>query len=480
MKQTHEHNTRSQSQSSSGRDSTSPSPNLDTPTPNSPVSGSPTPQGSPRATRHSPNDLESPNLLPFSPPAITEEELANALLVNSPSTRSQPIEPNNPLAQALPPNSPLARILLTWEHLLLYNPKKSRFSTLEKLALAYNIDKTLHSVPHSIITYYKHLLTAATYERVNKDIPYEVQYTAVQGNSDNPYNAQAAAYGIDKLLDEPDSFSQLPLPLINHPNFLTTTYLTIQSELNLSDGQMAVSFLATLLQTHLRAEPLLTNLEEKRGPKIQTYAASLTNRLPQQRKPRRIVNIRPMRPTKFPCSKCIAAATILTTTEKKYTDQLTIRPRNKTLDEYEQSLPNPLRKKFREIYLALTQGIPNHQESMGCPLHAHPEKRQIFSQAAPNKLTESQRNTLHTSVLTACKVHHLCGRCGRIRTPKTERYHQRCSPQLRNCPGQRTPECLDNTCTHSMHTTASLWRSEEITLNMKTYLLEYHTFNPFY
>ena len=79
---------------------------------------------------------------------------------------------------------------------------------------------------------------------------------------------------------------------------------------------MAAAFLATLLQTLLRNEPLLTCIEEKRGPKIQTYAAVTNTRLPQQRKPRKIQNMKPLRPTRYPCAKCVAAATILTTTEK--------------------------------------------------------------------------------------------------------------------------------------------------------------------
>ena len=44
-------------------------------------------------------------------------------------------------------------------------------------------------------------------------------------------------------------------------------------------------------------------------------------------------------------------------------------------------------------------------------------------------MTDGQHNALFSSVLTACKVHHLCGRCGRIRAPKTA-----LSPNQKNCP----------------------------------------------
>ena len=85
-------------------------------------------------------------------------------------------------------------------------------------------------------------------------------------------------------------------------------------------------------------------------------------------------------------------------------------------------------------------------------------------------MTDGQHNALFSSVLTACKVHHLCGRCGRIRAPKTA-----LSPNQKNCPPpQGTQECINNTCTHNLYTQPSLWRSEEFTLHMKPYLLEYH------
>ena len=137
---------------------------------------------------------------------------------------------------------------------------------------------------------------------------------------------------------------------------------------------MARLFLGNLLQTYLRNCEYLTQSKPKKGPRNQTYAEISQQRLPLQRQPRKILFIRPIQNARYPCARCIATATILTTTEKKYTEELTIRIRNRTLDEYEKSLPSSLRKRFRDIYNTLTEGVPNHRESNGCPLSAQQEK----------------------------------------------------------------------------------------------------------
>ena len=54
------------------------------------------------------------------------------------------------------------------------------------------------------------------------------------------------------------------------------------------------------------------------------------------------------------------------------------------LKAYEETLPRHLRSRFHDIFTELTQGLPNHQETRGCPFSSHPEKRQQFSRAAPN------------------------------------------------------------------------------------------------
>ena len=142
-------------------------------------------------------------------------------------------------------------------------------------------------------------------------------------------------------------------------------------------------------------------------------------------------------------------------------------PRPKTLEEYTNSLPSCLRGRFRDIYNTLTQGIPNHQESAGCPLSLQEEKRTAFQQAAPNKISQEQLRAISKAVVTACKQHNLCAKCGRTRTPQTERFHRFCRADARNCPPHKTPDCFNHTCNHPLHQHPSLWRTDEFIIKCK-------------
>ena len=104
---------------------------------------------------------------------------------------------------------------------------------------------------------------------------------------------------------------------------------------------MARLFLATTLQTQPRNCHHPTQMARKTGPQNQTCAEAVDQRLEQLHRPRRI----PSAPgnvsnATYPCAGCIADATILTTAEKKYTDDLNLRIRIK----YTKSLPTCLRK----------------------------------------------------------------------------------------------------------------------------------------
>ena len=104
---------------------------------------------------------------------------------------------------------------------------------------------------------------------------------------------------------------------------------------------MATSFLTTLLQTQIRNSDHLSNTSKKSATKTQTYAAVAADRLPIKHKPKSIQLSQPMNTTKYPCAKCIITATILTTTEKKYTEKLQLQPRFKSIEEYTNNLPKP-------------------------------------------------------------------------------------------------------------------------------------------
>ena len=82
-------------------------------------------------------------------------------------------------------------------------------------------------------------------------------------------------------------------------------------------------------QTQIRNSEHLANTTKKPGSKTQTYAAVTAERLPIKHKPKSTPNLQPITQTKYPCTKYITTATILTTTEKKYTEKLELAPATK-------------------------------------------------------------------------------------------------------------------------------------------------------
>ena len=197
---------------------------------------------------------------------------------------------------------------------------------------------------------------------------------------------------------------------------------------------MASRFLTTLLQTKIRNNKYLTLIEEKRGPRLQAYAAVTSKRLPIKPKPKRIAPLQPMFNTQFPCSRCLAATTILTNTDQKYTAKIETKARNKSVEEYSKQLPETLRARFLELHATITEGKPNHQESRGCPLSGNAEKRLAFQQVAPNRLPDEQRKIIYPPLVNACKLHNLFARCGRPRTARNEQQHKQCLLTPKNAP----------------------------------------------
>ena len=225
---------------------------------------------SPQPQHSSPQDPREP--LPHSPPL-------NPLVVEPPPAAQKILE-------LLPGDSVLAIILKEPAYFHLHKPGTppfKEFSTkLHELTLMNMIDQLIESVPQTVICLYTHLTVAAVYDRLNRDIPFEMRYTALPGGDPYPYNKQAEAYGLDKLLDAYCTLKKGRLPLLNHPKCKSNTYLAIQSQLNLKDHHMAKLFLGTLLQTFLRNCDYLSEQKVKKGPRNQTYAAIAQQRLPLQ------------------------------------------------------------------------------------------------------------------------------------------------------------------------------------------------------
>ena len=132
----------------------------------------------------------------------------------------------------IPTSSPLYRILANNEYYTIFDIKASKLSVNDKIIVAKAVDKCIKSVPHSISTYYMNLLVASVHEKLGLDIPYEVLYTA--DGPTKPYSIQAQAYGLDRLLSDPNECPRGELPLLFLPDFASTLYLTLRRLLKLS------------------------------------------------------------------------------------------------------------------------------------------------------------------------------------------------------------------------------------------------------
>ena len=262
------------------------------------------------------------------------------------------------------------------------------------------------------------------------------------------------------------------LPLLQLPEFKSETYKVITSILKLTKREMATRFLTTLLQTQIRNNEFLANIPKKSGPQRHTYAAKTTERLPINPKPRVIPPNQPISETKFPCTRCLITATILTTTNQKYTKPLNLKPRFKSTQEFSETLPQSLRPTFNSIFNELTQGFPNHSETRACPFASQPEIRQNFHRIAPNKHPLQSNIETYKSVVQACKNCNLCAKCGRPRNLANERAHQTCSTNYKQCPARKTQDCKSKTCNHPIHPLKSIWRTDEVTLVAEPKLLE--------
>ena len=382
------------------------------------------------------------------------------------------------LVESLPPTSQLYEILTTNEYIPLL-PPNAKLTISDRVHLSTIADPLLHSVPHSITSFYIKLLIAACYEHLNLDIPYEVQYVAKSDNKNSPYQQQLKAYGLDLLLTRADDETQSNhgFPLLNLPEFNSEGYQTIKLSLKLNNTQIAKRVLTTLLQTQIRNNEFLANISKKSGPQKHSYAAKTAERLPINPKPKIIPNSTPLNIAKFPCTRCLVTATILTTTKDKYTKPLTLKPRFKTAEEFAETLPTELRKTFNDIFTEITQGLPNHSERKACPFASQPEIRECFQRSAPNKTPIQSTRQTYKCVVEACKSCNLCAKCGRPRNINNERHHQQCSTNYKQCPARKTNECKEKTCNHPPHPIKSAWRSEEINIQADTKQLEKNNTN---
>ena len=194
------------------------------------------------------------------------------------------------------------------------------------------------------------------------------------------------------------------LPLLNLPEFKSEAYTGMRLTLKISEKAMAKRFLTTLLQSHIRNNEHLATIQKKSGPQKQSYAAKTAERLSIQPKPKIIPVKQPLNSAKYPCTRCLITATILTTTNEKYCQPLTLKPRFKTAEEFAESLPTTLRHTFTGIFEEITQGYPNHFERRRCPFASQPEVRENFQRVAPNKAPLQTARQTYKKIVEACKA----------------------------------------------------------------------------
>ena len=346
------------------------------------------------------------------------------------------------LIDNLPQTSPLYTILTTSNYIqLIPNKSTHKLSISDQILLTTAMDATIHSVPYSISSFYIKLLIAAPYEQLNLDIPYEVQYVA-NGGTRTPYTKQLQAYGLNLLTadaSEPTPKDEdYQLYLVHLPEFNCEAYCNIR---NLSEMEMGKRFLTTLLQTQIRNNHFLVNISKKSGPQKHTYATKTAERLLIRPKPKIIPNLQPIPAAKFPCTRCLVTATILTTTKDRYTRPLTLKPRFKSADQFAETLPSSIRPTFLAIFEELTQGIPNHSERRSCPFASQPEIRDTFQRTAPIKSSNQSPKETYKHVVEPCKNCNLCAKCGRPRNINNEKHHQSCSTNYKQCPAKKTADC---------------------------------------
>ena len=182
--------------------------------------------------------------------------------------------------------------------------------------------------------------------------------------------------------------------------------------------------------------------------------------------------------TQYPYSRCLAAATILTITDQKYTDKIEAKTSNRSVEDYAKQLPESLRTRFIQIHATITEGKPNHQESRGCPLSSYAEKGLHFNKSRPtNSLTSSAKRFTHPSCTLANYIRFVLAPVARGQ--RNEQQHKHCSAYTKTCPPKRTAACLANTCEHPRHEVPTIWLTEDLSMQVVGKLLPTTQYHPF-
>ena len=296
-----------------------------------------------------------------------------------------------------------------------------RLAPSDMLALTTLSNNVLKSIPHSVLNFYTDLLAAYLLADTQDGVPAKFAYTATSGK----YGAQVIAYGLDPLLDSASTNPRTPL--LSHPQFDLESFHALLILTRTQKHVLYCNMLLRALIPKLLAHDVFVDHQQK-APKSLTYAAATSKREPVRAKPKRNPRQQAIQPTPLPCARCLATATILTTTSRKYTHQLTVKTRGVTFEEYQKSLPGPLRKEFKGIFDALTQNTPNHSERQACPCSNASDRRDLFATSSNARPTLTQRENMQKAMMVACKANGICLECGRSRTSNSAINHLHCNP----------------------------------------------------
>ena len=332
-----------------------------------------------------------------------------------------------------------------------------RHTPSDLAAIAGMCSSIIRSIPQTVLNFYSDLISAWLFANDDPEggVPAKYAYTAASGN----FGAQIVAYGLDPLIDA--SSVNPRTPLLAHPNFDLEAFHALLTLLGPTARKrtLYLNVLIRALTCKLVVQDAFVRNQTK-APKVLSYAAATSEREPIRPKPKRTQKVQSIQPTPLPCARCLATATILTTTSTKYTNQLTVKTRGVSLEEYVKTLPANLRTPFKGIFNALTQGTPNHSERQACPVSNSQDRRDLFATSSNGRPTQIQRESMQKAVLLSCKANGLCMKCGRNRTAQSAINHLHCNPGPRNCPPRKSEQCFNGTCTHPVITAPSFWRAK--------------------
>ena len=229
--------------------------------------------------------------------------------------------------------------------------------------------------------------------------------------------------GLHLLLCNLQHIPNQPLHMLKLPakQFKSASYHQIQSQYCFQDGEMAIRFLATILQNNIReAKHLLVNEATPPYSAVRTQSlqsspyfspsastistsASTSCYSIQTRRPGQETGAKEFQ-------KCLITAVLLSAVTKRHIHTVTLylslcNNRNTLL----QQLPPELQGEVVDQYQYLNIGTPYHDDRKACPVNSNIHIRKVFLQTtARDSMGSEEFHQLQIAVITAYKAHNVC------------------------------------------------------------------------